>query len=69
MAAQMTCELRGREQLRYLSYRLARSYRDELLAGKDRGRSEAELAAERGLLPEQVRLVLYATRAKRTATV
>ena len=62
-------DLRGRDRTRFAKYEAARSLQSELRDRADRGWTVDELAAWYRLSPDDVILVLYASRVRCTARV
>ena len=69
MAQALAYDLEGEDRARFVRYEAARSLQAELREGANRGRPVEELARQYGLLAEDVSMVLYAFRVRRTARV
>ena len=62
-------DLEGEDRARFVRYEAARSLQLELREGARRGRTVGELAEQYGLPVEDVSMVLYAGRVRRTARI
>ena len=62
-------DLAGKDRARFENYEVARSLQAALREGASRGRGAEELAAQYGLLAEDVAMALYAFRVRSTARV